>query len=163
MEFHGRTPVYGPPAKCAFPGCDKWAEHRHHITYQPEVTCRLCDPHHQEITILNGQQARKCRHTLSNKHRWWIWNRWIKGQKNVRRTQRSLEWINQWQDRPMHQEVIVATDASARIESKNHATPERTQVSQAHDGKRKRVRGRSLLPKKSVEMSHNRSGAIRKI
>jgi len=26
--------------------------------------------------MLNGQQARKYRHELSNKHRWWIWYQW---------------------------------------------------------------------------------------
>jgi hypothetical protein len=86
------------PPRCAFPGCQEWCSHNHHITYDPEVTKRLCVRHHEEITILNGQQARKYRVPLSNKFRWRIWFQWTQGKMKVRRTRKSLEWTEGWQD-----------------------------------------------------------------
>ena len=68
--------------KCSYPDCGADADHLHHVTYQPVVIKPLCRPHHEEITIINGQQARKNRRfgdwrnnkyvKLSNKYRWWI-------------------------------------------------------------------------------------------
>src|SRR5260221_4725489 len=84
------------PPRCAFPGCGEWGGHQHHITYDPPVIEPLCVGHHQQITILNGQQARKYRHELSNRHRWWIWHQWIAGKLKVRRTQKALEYIEEW-------------------------------------------------------------------
>src|SRR5260370_36941180 len=77
--FIGRTrDVMRVREACFFPGCTRFADHQHHIIYFPEeVTKPLCRPHHEEITILNGQQARKSRHELSNSHRWWIWYQWL--------------------------------------------------------------------------------------
>ena len=46
------------PVRCAHPGCDGVAAHLHHIIYEPSVTKRLCVRHHEEITIINGIQAR---------------------------------------------------------------------------------------------------------
>ena len=91
--------------ECVFPNCGKRAEHTHHIVYFPEeVTQPLCRLHHEEITILNGQQGRKYRHGLSNKHRWWIWFNWLDGNLKVRRTRKAMEYIAEW-DRPRPQPI----------------------------------------------------------
>jgi hypothetical protein len=84
------------PITCSFPGCTRFGLHNHHITYEPEVTKPLCVEHHEEITILNGQQARKIGRTLSNKHRWWIWFSWTKGELRIRRTKKAMEYIEGW-------------------------------------------------------------------
>jgi hypothetical protein len=91
---------------CSFPGCPDPAEHTHHITYDPSVTKPLCRKHHEDITIINGQQARKNRRKrnwresqylrLSNKHRWWIWFQWLNGTLKPRRTKKALEWLKDW-------------------------------------------------------------------
>ena len=98
MRFQGNTDpfVLLEPPRCAFPSCTDWGEHQHHITYDPPVTKRLCVQHHEEITIINGQQARKYRRSLSNKHRWWIWFQWIEGKLKPRRTRKALEYTEEW-------------------------------------------------------------------
>jgi hypothetical protein len=65
------------------------------VTYVPEVVKPLCAAHHDEITMLNMQQGRKCRHPLSNEHRWHLWYEWIGGEK-VRRTAKSVEDLADW-------------------------------------------------------------------
>lgn len=98
--YTGRTTaMLHARGQCSFRDCPEFADHTHHITYHPEVTKPLCRPHHEEITILNGQQARKVRHELSNKHRWWIWYQWLEGKLKVRRTKKALGYIEEW-DRP---------------------------------------------------------------
>lgn len=87
--------VITQPPRCAFPGCKEFATERHHITYEPEVVKNLCAKHHDEITIVNGQQARKYKTPLSNKHRWWIWYQWLEGGLKPRRTQKALEYIDE--------------------------------------------------------------------
>jgi hypothetical protein len=82
--------------QCTFPGCTDSSAHKHHVTYEPEVIKPLCRQHHEEITILNGQQARKYRRGLSNKQRWWIWHQWARGTLKVRRTRKALEYIEDW-------------------------------------------------------------------
>lgn len=89
-------PVIPAPQSCCFPGCARFAEHRHHITYDPEVIKPLCRQHHEEITIINGQQGRKIRCDLSNKHRWWIWYQWTGGKLKPRRTKKALEYLEGW-------------------------------------------------------------------
>lgn len=100
--FIGRTSnALRARGTCFFPGCIKLADHQHHIIYFPEeVTKPLCRQHHEEITILNGQQARKCRHELSNSHRWWIWYQWLEGKLKPRRTARALEYLEEWDQQP---------------------------------------------------------------
>jgi hypothetical protein len=98
--YTGRTTaMLHARGQCSFRDCPEFADHTHHITYHPEVTKPLCRPHHEEITILNGQQARKVRHELSNKHRWWIWYQWLEGKLRVRRTKKALEYIGEWDRR----------------------------------------------------------------
>jgi hypothetical protein len=92
--------------RCCFPECDQEAEHRHHVTYSPVVIKLLCRKHHEDITIINGQQSRKNRRRtgryrseyvyLSNKHRWWIWFQWLEGKLKPRRTEKALEYIENW-------------------------------------------------------------------
>lgn len=97
MLLQGKTTDLMPePPRCSFPSCTARAEHDHHITYAPAVTKLLCVPHHKEITIINGQQARKYRRSLSNKHRWWAWHSWIGGKLKARHTQKALEYIGEW-------------------------------------------------------------------
>src|SRR6266478_7781497 len=88
------------PPHCAFPGCGEWADHPHHVTYDPEIIRPLCLAHHEQITMLNGQQARKYRTVLSNRFRWWIWYQWIDGKLKPRRTRKALEWTEAWTPRP---------------------------------------------------------------
>jgi hypothetical protein len=82
--------------RCDFPGCSEFALHTHHITYSPAVTKVLCVRHHEEITILNGQRARGLRHSLSNKHRWWIWFQWRERKLKVRRTKKAMTYVDKW-------------------------------------------------------------------
>jgi hypothetical protein len=82
---------------CSFPGCEKPGTQRHHVTYDPKVIKPLCGDHHDEITMLNMQQGRKCRHELSNAHRWHLWYAWIGGRR-VRRTGKSVEDLADWKD-----------------------------------------------------------------
>jgi len=82
---------------CSFPGCEKPGTQRHHVTYDPEVIKPLCGDHHDEITMLNSQQARKYRQELSNAFRWRLWYEWIGGRK-VRRTGKSVEDLADWKD-----------------------------------------------------------------
>jgi hypothetical protein len=128
MEQHdGTTEVRLPELpRCAFPGCQEWGEHDHHITYDPEVKKPLCVGHHQEITILNGQQARKYRRELSNKHRWWILYQWTQGKLKVRRTRKSLEWIEDWQETnraTTSVDVEVTPDLTKSSEGSAHRKP----------------------------------------
>jgi hypothetical protein len=91
------TDMLPAPRRCFFPGCGKFPDHDHHIVYFPdEVKKPLCRSHHEEITIINGQQARKYRHGLSNNHRWWIWHQWLEGKLRPRRTRKALEYIEEW-------------------------------------------------------------------
>ena len=99
MIYQGSTRVSDLLDKCAFPDCGEWGIHRHHITYDPEVVKPLCVGHHEQITILNGQQGRRVRHGLSNQHRWWIWYQWTAGKLKVRRTRKALEYIEDWASR----------------------------------------------------------------
>ena len=84
------------PIPCCYPDCPNRGEHQHHITYHPEVVKPLCRIHHEEITIINGQQARKYRRELSNKQRWWIWYQWTGGKLKPRRTRKAQEYIEEW-------------------------------------------------------------------
>lgn len=64
--------------KCAVIKCSKLGTERHHVTYSPEVVKLLCHQHHIQITILNADEGRKNRGSLSNKYRWFIWIGFIK-------------------------------------------------------------------------------------
>ncbi len=84
------------PLPCSFPGCTAFADHRHHITYDPEVVKPLCRKHHEDITIINRAQAGRIRAPLSNRHRWWIWFQWTDGMLKPRRTRGALDYISEW-------------------------------------------------------------------
>ena len=81
---------------CAFPACTGLGEHEHHVIYRPPVTKRLCRQRHEEITMLNGIQGRKVRHTLTDQHRWWIWYQWTQGRLKPRRTKKALQYVQEW-------------------------------------------------------------------
>lgn len=91
------------PLRCSFPGCLEFGDHGHHIVYDPDVIKPLCVKHHEEITMLNGLQARRIRRALTRKHRWWIWFRWTEGKLKPRRTKRALEWVVAWDADDEHQ------------------------------------------------------------
>jgi hypothetical protein len=116
--FVGRTSnALRARGTCFFPGCTRLADHRHHVVYFPEEVVKpLCNPHHKEITMLNGLQARKCRHELSNSHRWWIWYQWIEGRLKQRRTAKALEYVEAWDQQPS-----PVLDSMARPEEKEHS------------------------------------------
>jgi hypothetical protein len=105
--------------QCAFPGCKKFGAENHHITYNPEVTKRLCTRHHEEITILNGHKGRAVRHGLSNRHRWWIWYQWLEGNLKVRRTKKAMQYIEQ--GRAQLRASRVDTTERAERELREHA------------------------------------------
>ena len=90
--YVGRTQDAHLGVKCTYPGCPDWATHRHHIVYNPDVIKPLCAHHHQQITNLNGIQARKCHHRLRPEHRWKIWYLWLEGKLKPRNTRRCREW-----------------------------------------------------------------------
>lgn len=83
--------------RCSFPECPNPGEHRHHITYEPEVVKSLCRKHHEDITIINRAQAGRIRAPLSNKHRWWIWFGWLNGKLKPRRTNGAREYVAAWE------------------------------------------------------------------
>ena|SRR5437899_6870688 len=130
------------PERCCYPGCSALAHHQHHVTYIPEVIKPLCRPHHEEITILNGQQARKYRRGLSNRHRWWIWFQWFAGKLKGRRTRKALEYISEWDRTPAVRVTLPIThESSANGDS---ATQGRSTRSKKKKGKRnKKVAPRS--------------------
>lgn len=122
MRFQGNTIDLMPdPPRCAFPSCTDWGEHEHHITYDPPVSKRLCVRHHEEITIINGQQARKYRRSLSNNHRWWIWYQWIAGKLKARRTQKALEYTGEW-------DVVAAQRQEAETERENREAKRKARI-----------------------------------
>jgi len=61
VDADPNTPLPGVQAGRLAPAQQPTApgRHEHHITYDPPVTKYLCIQHHEEITIINGQQARK--------------------------------------------------------------------------------------------------------
>jgi hypothetical protein len=139
--FRGNTTDLMPePPRCAFPSCTDWGEHDHHITYEPPVTKRLCVRHHEEITIINGQQARKYRRSLSNKHRWWAWYQWIEGKLKARRTRKALEYTEEWAAGTA-EEVEVVNEVKS-FEEERVSPPKR--VRRDKEKKRKKFSTRGL-------------------
>jgi hypothetical protein len=130
------------PRRCFFPGCGKFPDHNHHIVYFPdEVKKPLCRSHHEEITIINGQQARKYQHGLSNNHRWWIWHQWLEGKLKPRRTRKALEYIEEW-DRSEASQTEPRTTMPAPSEghqkAQDEASAELDTVKKTERGRRKR-------------------------
>jgi hypothetical protein len=153
------------PPRCAYPGCPRWGAHNHHITYDPEVKKWLCVRHHEEITILNGQQGRKYRRGLSNQHRWWIWYQWTQRKLKVRRTRKALEWVEEWQahapDRPAEETQTLgeppgteAKESPARLGSEEPMTRPERKTPQTRRGKRRKAPGRNRIDKGSRKRKH---------
>jgi|SRR2546426_7039419 len=79
--------------RCSVQGCNSPAAQVHHVTYDPEVTFPLCELHHQHITAIHAHQGRRQRHALSNKQRWAIWYKFVRGElKKPRITHLDREW-----------------------------------------------------------------------
>ena len=123
------------PPRCSFPTCTRTAEHQHHIVYYPEeVISPLCRAHHEEITMLNGIHGRRVRHTLSNKHRWWIWYQWREGSLRPRRTRKALAYIEEWDTKPNEPSIIVESPPPEPVEE----APKRIRRSASRKQKTKR-------------------------
>jgi hypothetical protein len=45
-------------APCVVPGCGELPVERHHVTYDPPEIVPICRNHHDEITRINGQEAK---------------------------------------------------------------------------------------------------------
>lgn len=88
------------PLRCSFPGCKNFADHTHHVVYDPDVTKPLCRKHHEDITIINGIQGRKYRRSLSRKQRFFIWYGFLEGRFKPKRTKKALEYLQEW-DTPL--------------------------------------------------------------
>lgn len=89
--------------KCSYPGCKEVADHEHHIygsdnpdPVKKSKTAWLCKRHHEDITILNGKEARRIHKILSDKHRGFIWFKWCNGEMKPRRTKKALEYLEEW-------------------------------------------------------------------
>lgn len=95
-----------PESKCDYPNCETIPDHTHHITYEPELTVRLCRKHHEDITIINGAKARATRsgwnwrftpyRKLTNWEREYIYEGWKAGTFRPKRTKKALEWLKDW-------------------------------------------------------------------
>jgi hypothetical protein len=83
---------------CAFPSCPNPSTEFHHITYRPVSGKRLCHECHRKITIINVNQAELIRRRLSNRHRWWIWSRFLKGELHPQMTPRAEAWMKSFRD-----------------------------------------------------------------
>jgi hypothetical protein len=59
------------------PGCSTLPIEWHHITYRPEKKVPLCRVHHDQITRINGEQAKG---PLSNRQRQTIWRKFLTGE-----------------------------------------------------------------------------------
>src|SRR5215475_2927846 len=132
-----RTPCQYPGCKvppeyhshCRYPDCEKISEHHHHILGRESPNspiAMLCRPHHEEITMLNGIQARKYHRGLTERWRWRIWYRWLAGEMKPRRTKRALEYIKSWDDykNPPVPEAPVLDPKPMELEPLPDLTPE---------------------------------------
>jgi hypothetical protein len=160
VRFQGSTTdlVMPEPPRCAFPGCLVPGRHEHHITYDPPATKRLCVRHHEEITIINGQQARKYRRSLSNKHRWWAWYQWIEGKLKPRRTRKALEYTGECTCGTA-QEVEVASEVTSP-ETEKASPPKR--VRKDKEKKQKKPSARQTKRRKLRRKPKSRKKASRR-
>lgn len=96
--------IDGDEDTCYFPDCESRADHTHHVYYEGPrhpygLQVRLCFKHHEDITIINGIQARKKKpyRKLSQERRWEIWKAWLAGDLKPRRTKKAMAWVGKWQ------------------------------------------------------------------
>jgi hypothetical protein len=158
MRFQGSTNNLMPaPPRCVFPGCPVPARHEHHVTYDPPITKDLCVPHHKQITIINGQQARKYRRGLSTEHRWWIWYQWIEGKLKARRTQKALEYIGEWDKYSPPKAEATTVVATAPEPTKIEPPRPKRKAKRKHKAvKRRSSKHKSKRRKKDVRQSTGR-------
>lgn len=87
------------PRKCKFPSCPTPATEGHHVIYRPRpCVFALCREHHQSVTVCNINAAAITRRKLTNRHRWAIWNSWLKGETKPIFTENALEYLKSWRD-----------------------------------------------------------------
>jgi hypothetical protein len=138
--------------RCCYPNCGQYADHQHHVTYTPEVTKALCRAHHEDITIINGQQARKYRRGLSNRHRWWIWFQWQEGKLKPRRTRKALDYIAVWDDPSSRApQMLMGHEPPAQSASMPESTDAPTEATKKRRPKKKKkaaAKGKAAARKK---------------
>jgi len=81
---------------CVKPGCERRAEHPHHVTYRPPCVVLLCSDCHREITVVNINEAERTRQRLSNRHRWWAYGQWLRGELRPVMTANAERWLRSW-------------------------------------------------------------------
>lgn len=87
------------PRKCKFPNCLEPGREGHHVIYKPKpCVFSLCTDHHKSITCCNINASAITRRKLSNKHRWAIWNSWLKGKLKPVFTENALDYLKSWKD-----------------------------------------------------------------
>lgn len=98
LRFLSRDRICGPmlpipTGRCVKPGCREPGTELHHITYDPPKTVRLCRKHHSEITAINGVESRKFhRLKLSERHRRFLYYRWLEGKRKPRQSHLTRAW-----------------------------------------------------------------------
>lgn len=83
---------------CSFPLCQERGSHPHHITYSPPVVKKLCPLHHREITAININESDRVGGKLSNRHRFWAFGAWLRGELHPQWTPHVEEWLSSWED-----------------------------------------------------------------
>jgi hypothetical protein len=82
---------------CPVKDCTSPVEEQHHILYDYHdggpLIRGLCRHHHRWITRRQAHAARKQRHDLSEKQRWFFWFELVKGRmRRPRQTHLDKEW-----------------------------------------------------------------------
>lgn len=96
FEFPKLTLRKTKPKRCSFPGCDETQNlEPHHVLYRPALVKLLCHEHHLGATACNTNAAFKKHAKLSNKHRLYIWGKYLKGEITPVFDAHVLAWINQ--------------------------------------------------------------------
>lgn len=86
-------------SNCVFPKCPNKRDHKHHIIYDPPMIVGLCYAHHEDITIVNTNEAFKKRRKLTSDERVEIWEAWLRGELVPEMTPWAAAWIGRWEKR----------------------------------------------------------------
>jgi hypothetical protein len=81
---------------CKFPNCPEKKTQGHHVTYRPKYIVPLCDAHHRSITICNVNASEIWGRKLTNRERWAVWRRWLKGDTKPILTPNATKWMASW-------------------------------------------------------------------
>jgi len=99
VDFLPHVPLPRAVDACKFPGCTAPATHPHHVTYRPPCVFKLCAHHHREITVCNVNRAELTRCRLTNRHRWWIWGQWVRGElRPDHASPAAVRWMRDFRD-----------------------------------------------------------------